>query len=251
MKKLRIVRIAVIGMLLAGTVALVGCSRYKTAHEGQGRGSELSGRSQGQGGRGWSSADTLQDDRATGGFGRLQENRDVLTDPLGGRGRQGGQGQSGRVANQAPVAPEQSGKSVVEIGTPGDLSGTLTYDGSEWYLDTGAETYILHFGNSAYVDSTGIPLREGEMIDIHGFVSGKEIAVATAAMDGQVYTFRSQEGRPMWAGGGRRENQVVRPYNGIPEAQPRGQGGRGRGQQGTQDLPLWYQQSPGEENPQT
>ena len=51
MKKLRIVRIAVIGLLLAGAVALVGCSRYNTAHEsqGKGRGTELAGRSLEQG----------------------------------------------------------------------------------------------------------------------------------------------------------------------------------------------------------
>jgi hypothetical protein len=122
------------------------------------------------------------------------------------------------------------------MGTLGNVSGTLSYDGSEWYLETEKDRYILHFGNSAFVDSTGINLREGEQIDIRGFVSGEEIAVAEARFDAEVYTFRNEDGMPLWAGNGRRDNQIVQPYNGragSASAQPRGQGnGRGQGGQG-------------------
>jgi hypothetical protein len=249
MKKLRIVRIAVIGLLLAGAVALVGCSRYNTAHEsqGKGRGTELAGRSLEQGGRGRNNTAAAQEFRGSGGYGRQQENREYPGDQFrteqfsrrgtgAGNGQAGsgqdGRGQRGQLAAGGSNGPEQSGKSVVEMGTIGNLSGTLSYDGSEWYLDTGKSLYILHFGNTAYVDSTGIDLREGEPIDVRGFVSGNEIAVAAARIDAQVYTFRNEDGMPLWAGNGRRDNQIVQPYDGQGGPnQPRGQGG-GNGQGG-------------------
>jgi hypothetical protein len=206
MIKLRIVRIAVIGLLLAGAVALVGCSRYNTAHESQGKGrrTELTDRNLEPGGRGrnntGTAADNGQDSRSRGG----------------------------RFAELESSTPEQSGKSVVAKGTLGTLSGTLSYDGSEWYMETGKDLYILHFGNSAFVESTGINLRVGESIEIHGFVSGEEIAVASARIGAQVYTFRNENGMPLWAGNGRRDNQIVRPYDSIGGSnQPRNQGGRG------------------------
>ena len=300
MKKLRIVRIAVIGLLLAGAVALVGCSRYNTAHDsqGKGRGSEWAVRDPEQGGRGRNSTDGTEELRGSGGYGRQQASREYPGDRLGADqfGRQGtgagnGQGagqRSGQLVAQKSGGPEQSGKSVVEMGTLGTVSGTLSYDGSEWYLDTDKETYILHFGNSAYVESTGIDLREGEQIDIRGFVSGEEIAVADARIDAQVYTFRSEDGMPLWAGNGRRDNQIVRPNGGgagSAYGQPRGQGGgsgqggQGRGQglgsdgqslerrgpgykdgefegrgrelDGSDALPWWYQQPLEPEDPQS
>jgi hypothetical protein len=292
MKKLRIVRIAVIGLLLAGAVALVGCSRYNTAHEsqGKGRGTELAGRALEQGGRGRNNTSAEQESRGSGGYGRQQENREYPAEQFSRRGNAAGKGQdgrdqSGRLAERGSNGPEQSGKSVTEMGTLGNLSGTLSYDGSEWYLDTDKNQYILHFGNSAYVDSTGINLREGEPIDVRGFVSGEEIAVAAARIDAQVYTFRNEDGMPLWAGNGRRDNQIVRPYDGSGGSnQPRGQGGqggRGRGQgleseggafdrrgpgngdeqlegrgrgrelDGTGELPWWYQQPLEPESSQT
>jgi len=275
MKKLRIVRIAVIGLLLAGAVALVGCSRYDTAREGQGkgRGTELTGRNPDQGGRGRNNTSTAQEPRGAGGYGRLQENRGFTPEQLGRRGSGTGNGQAGRdlsgkLVERGSGGPEKDGKSIVEIGTLDNLSGTLSYDGSEWYLYTDKERYILHFGNSAYVESTGIDLREGESIDVRGFVSRDDIAVAAARIDAEVYTFRSEDGMPLWAGNGRRDNQIVRPYgggSGSMSGQPRGQGfeseggsfdrrgpgsgsqqpeGRGRGREldGTNELPWWYQQ---------
>jgi hypothetical protein len=242
MKKLRIVRIAVIGLLLAGAGALLGCSRYDTAREGQGkgRGTELAGRSLEQDGRGRNNLNSLQDSRGAGGYSRLLENREFSDQQLSRRGSGTGNGQgsrdlSGRLAERGSGGPEQSGKSVVDMGTLGNTSGRLSYDDSEWYLDTGKDLYILHFGNSAYVDSTGINLREGAQIDVRGFVNGEEIAVAAARLNDKVYTFRNEDGMPLWAGNGRRDNQIVQPYgggNGTASGQSRGQGG-GKGQGGS------------------
>jgi hypothetical protein len=255
----------VIGLLLAGAVALVGCSRYDTAREGQGKGhgSEVTNRSFEQGGWDRNSTGAVQESRGTGGFGRRQDTLAAPADPSSRRGGglksgQLGRGQGGRIAEQGSAASEQSGKSVVETGTLGELSGTLAYDGSEWYLETGSARFILHFGNSAYVESTGIDLREGETIDVRGFVSGEEIAVAAARTGDGVYTFRSEDGRPLWAGNGRRDNQIVRPYEGkgTTQGEPRGQGGqgargRGQGREESQELPWWYQQPEGMESPRT
>jgi hypothetical protein len=265
MKKLRIVRIAVIGLLLAGAVALVGCSRYDTAREGQGkgRGTELAGRSQEQGGRGRNNLSEVQESRGAGGYGRLQENREFSDQQLSRRGTgnnnsqgigQGSRDLSGRLAERGSGGPEQSGKSVVDMGTLGNVSGTLSYDGSEWYLDSGKDLYILHFGNSAYVDSTGIDLREGAKIDVRGFVSGEEIAVATARLNDQVYTFRNEDGMPLWAGNGRRDNQIVQPYggsNGAKSGQSRGQGSQGRGQGLESEDGSFERRGPGGGNDQT
>jgi hypothetical protein len=248
MKKLRILRIAMIGLLLAGAVALAGCSRYNTAHEsqGKGRGSEWAVRDPDQGGRGRYSTDGIQELRDSGGYGRQQASREFSGDRFGAEqfGRQGtgnaqaGGQRGGQLVQRGAGGPEQSGKSVVDVGTLGNVSGTLSYDGSEWYLNTEKDTYMLHFGNSAYMELTGIDLREGEQIDIRGFISSEEIAVAQARIDAQVYTFRNEEGMPLWAGSGRRDNQVVRPYGGVGSAYGRphgqgngsGQGGQGRGQ---------------------
>jgi hypothetical protein len=186
MKRLRIVRITVVGLLLAGAVVLVGCSRYSTAHDnrGKGRGAEAASRRLEQGDPG----------------GNRKQDR-----PLEERG-QVGRRQDGRVLKKGSALPEQSGKSVVDSGAIEELAGTLVRDGSEWHLDSGTEMYILHLGNPAYVRSTGIELHEGEPLEVRGFVSGEEIAVVAVWMDGRVYTFRNEDGRPMWAGNGRREN---------------------------------------------
>jgi hypothetical protein len=288
MKKLRNVRIAVIGLLLAGAVALVGCSRYNTAHErqGEGRGTGSVDRNLEQGGWGRNNSGEAFSSRGSGGYGRQQDDREYLSEQFSGRGngagaRRDNRIQDGQLAGRESGGPEQSGKSVVDMGTLGNLSGTLSYDGSEWYLETGKDQYILHFGNSAYVESTGINLREGETIQVRGFISGEEVAVASARLNERVFTFRNEDGMPLWAGNGRRDNQIVRPYNGNggqAAGQPRGQngqngqGGRGRGRgvesedgafdrggqgsgaeqlegrgpggklEGTDRVPWWYQQ---------
>jgi len=255
MKKLRIVRIIVVGLLLAGAVALVGCSRYNAEHEprGQGRATDLAGRNLEQSGRGRNNME--------GTFGRQRENGESATEALGRRGtgignNQESRGQAGRAqgatpAERGPGAPEQSGKSVVAMGSLEDLSGTLTYDGSEWYLDTGKDLMILHFGNSAYVDSTGIDLREGESIEVRGFVSGEEIAVMAARLNDQVFAYRNEDGTPLWAGNGRRDNQIVRSGSGQGRGQGGGeqsgrQGGQGRGY----DDGRFEGRGPGSENEQ-
>jgi len=272
MKKLRIV---LIGLLLAGAVALVGCSRYNTAHESQGKGrnSEVAGRSLGQSGRGGGSSTQGQGNRGSGRNGNAQAQRDFSAERYSRA--QGGTRPEGRFQDSGSNTPDQSGRSVVERGSINTLSGTLQYDGSEWYLNTSKDKYILHFGNSSYVESTGIDLQEGESIEVRGFLSGDEIAVVAARLDSQIFAFRNENGTPLWAGSGRRDNQIVQPYSqGSGAEQPRGKsnnggrggGGRGQGTEGgaidrqgpgsgteqpgsrgrqledSQELPWWYQQ---------
>jgi len=85
---------------------------------------------------------------------------------------------------------------------------------------------------------------------VRGFVSGDEIAVAAALLDEQVYTFRSEDGMPLWAGNGRRDNQIVQPYgggSGSMSEQPRAQSGRGRGQGFESEGGSFDRQGPGSE----
>jgi len=264
MKKLHFV---MIGLMLAGAVALVGCSRYDTAHEGsrgygKGRAAEQteqrlgqSGRSGGSGrgqaerqdGFGGDQADRQgglgrgQSDRAAG-FGRGNSDSPRNFNYLERQNR--GAERFGRNQSQNSGGYEQSGRIVAAEGTVRNLSGLLESEAEEWYLSTDSERYILHFGNKAYVDSTGIDLQEGKDIEIRGFVSGEEIAVATAKLGTAVYEFRHEDGTPMWAGSGRGENQVARAggsgagrgnSEGTGVGRGNGQGtGQGRGRSGAQ-----------------
>ena len=221
---MKMLRIVLMGLLLAA--ALAGCTGQNTAHESQGRGrdSEAAALNREQGGRERSSPTQQQGNRGQGGSGPQSELGRENDRPLGQAG-------AGRDREQIFDTPEQSGKSVVERGSIDDLSGTLKYDGSEWYLDTGNDTYILHFGNSAFMDSTGIELHEGDPIEVRGFVSTDEVAVVSALHNSRLYTFRSEEGTPEWAGRGRRETSIAK-RNSDGAGQPRGQSGQGgRGNQ--------------------
>ena len=236
MKKLRIL---LIGFVLVGAFALVGCSRYNAAHEayGRGRSAESLDRSLEQNGRGRSHRSAAQGNLSAGELGRQQYRPDSAGELLGRNGAvEGPEGRigNGRFLDREANAPLQSGRSVVARASLGDLAGTLRYDGSEWYLDTGESTYMLHFGNSAYVESTGIDLQEGDLVEVRGFIDGKEVAVVTASVDSGVFTFRNEDGAPMWAGRGRREGRVARPYvnrrgAGQLPGQPMPEGGGGPG----------------------
>jgi hypothetical protein len=152
--------------------------------------------------------------------------------PFSGSGKQSND--LGRGLQNPPLSetPEQSGRIVVEKGNVADVKGTLRYDGSEWYLDTDDGSYILHFGNSAYVESTGMELQAEDPAEVRGFVSGEEIAVISAVHDAQIYTFRDEDGTPLWAGRGRREGRIAEQDG--SRGGSAGTGGRGQGRQGNQ-----------------
>jgi hypothetical protein len=102
------------------------------------------------------------------------------------------------------VAHDLNGRDVVETGEMTALEGTLRYDASEWYLDTNDGSYLLHFGNRAYLEKTGMDLEEGERISVDGFAEGSDIAVVSVKSDGETFIFRNADGTPRWAGRGER-----------------------------------------------
>jgi hypothetical protein len=193
MKKIHLV---IIGVLLAGTVLMVGCSRHSPARGSERRGSN------------------------TGYYGRNA----VL--PANGQARD--------VQNRNSV---QFGGPAAAAGSIRELSGVLQYDGSEWFLRNDSGRYLLRFGNAAYLDSTGIDLRDGENIEIRAFIEAEEATVISARIGSQSYTFRSEAGVPLWAGNGRRGGR-----NG---------GGQGRNGDGNDLRPRRFQQLPGPNVPQS
>ncbi|MBN2323674.1 MAG: hypothetical protein JXQ30_08065 [Spirochaetes bacterium] len=102
------------------------------------------------------------------------------------------------------VAHDVNGRDVVETGEVVTLEGTLRLEAYEWYLDTDDESYLLHFGNRAYLESTGIDLAEGDRISVDGFAGGSDIAVVSVKSDGETFIFRNTDGTPRWAGRGER-----------------------------------------------
>jgi hypothetical protein len=100
-------------------------------------------------------------------------------------------------------ASERTGRDVADAGTLRTLSGTLASDDTEWYLDSAEGRYLLHLGNSSYVEQTGLILEAGETAVVKGIVDADEVSVVSLEIDGTTFAFRSEDGRPLWAGGGR------------------------------------------------
>ena len=101
-------------------------------------------------------------------------------------------------------AHDVTGREVVETGEMTVLEGTLRYESPVWYLDTEEGSYLLHFGNRGYLESTGIPIEDEKKISVEGFAEGNDIVVVSASADGKTYSFRDPDGVPFWAGRGKR-----------------------------------------------
>lgn len=197
MKKLHKILIGCgVAGLLAGALVLSGCTRTGEVVQGyQGRRYAEAA----QAGRGDPRHEplALRDGLAAGGgYGQRGQGR-LAEDGLG-------YGQGYGSSRALPPQPtEVSGRGVVESGTLSSLTGTLEAEGTEWYLQAAERRFALHFGNTSYVQSTGVPLAPGASVQVRGFVDGNELAVASIDVDGQRFAFRTDEGVPLWAGRGR------------------------------------------------
>lgn len=60
-------------------------------------------------------------------------------------------------------------------------------------------TYIELAPNFYWAD---IPLAIGDIVTITGFNNGEQIHTQTLMLKGEIYTFRTAEGQPLWSGGG-------------------------------------------------
>jgi hypothetical protein len=181
------IRSIVFASMVAGAVALATAGCTGTAEVGNGQGA---GRGAQAGGRYTASADAEE-------FGRRSERRETV-DP----------------------ASDRTGREVAETGELRGLSGELAQQDGEWYLEAAEGRYLLHLGNTAYVERTGIDLEAGEKIEVRGLVDGDEVSVVSIVADGKSYAFRSEDGVPLWAGNGR--------GSGGGDRTGASQGGRGR-----------------------
>jgi len=91
------------------------------------------------------------------------------------------------------------GREILDEGNAITVTGTLKYDTSEWYLKTKDGSYLLHFGNKTWLESTGIVLKDGEECSIKGISTEDDIVVSKATVDGKTYSFRDKDGIPLWA----------------------------------------------------
>lgn len=96
-----------------------------------------------------------------------------------------------------------NGKDVIDKGNVSELTGVLTNDGSEWYLESSSKKMLIHLGPEFYRDEMGLKLEENKSIDITGYVYEDEITPISVKYDGKEYIFRDNDGRPLWAGKGR------------------------------------------------
>jgi len=113
----------------------------------------------------------------------------------------------GGVRGVVEPASERTGRDVADAGTLQTLSGTLASDDTEWYLDSADGRFLLHLGNASYVEQTGVVLEAGETAVVRGIVDADEVSVVSLEIDGKTFAFRSEDGRPLWAGGGRGAGQ--------------------------------------------
>ncbi len=91
---------------------------------------------------------------------------------------------------------EIKGKDVVAGGTVQTLSGILKEDGGhEWLLVTAKETCELHHGPEAYRESKKFPLREGQKVEVKGFVFEKHITPITIKTAQEAFVLRDETGR--------------------------------------------------------
>ncbi len=124
---------------------------------------------------------------------------------VSGNGSPGGQGNG------------NSGNPSTNNGVPqADISGATTVHGTvvsfdltglSLTLDDGTALYV-QLGSSRYSQSIGFAPQVGEGVTVNGFPGDQGLYSAiTVTLDtpdgrGQVYSFRSSTGQPLWAGGG-------------------------------------------------
>jgi hypothetical protein len=205
----------VAGFALAAAITLAGCSAHSdNAEYGPGAARRLS-------------AEAGNADYEPGGYGRGQRWAD--DQKLADAPRAGGED----VVRQGPggerLAEAGKGRGFAEedLGEMVTFEGVLSQRDEEWYLETDSGRYQLGFGRPDYRDSIGIDLRAGATAEVRGHITeGEEISVVTCDIDGSRYTFRTEEGIPLWSGRYRADAEAQLSQQ---DGNGRRGGGRGRG----------------------
>ena len=123
----------------------------------------------------------------------------------GGNGNgNGGQGRGNSAQSAVNGTPQVQAQANAAGATT--VHGTVvSYDltGLSITTDDGQALYI-QLGNSRYGQSIGFAPQIGEGVTVNGFVGDQGLYSAitvTSDSTGQTYSFRDENGRPLWAGG--------------------------------------------------
>jgi hypothetical protein len=151
--------------------------------------------------RGRASADGGHYGRGQGGRECSDEISQLNTGPLGRSGQGRGQGQVGETSQR----DAQSQASVEEWQT---VEGTVvSLDDGELVVATAdGQEITVKLGPSWYWAEQDFPLAAGDQVTLTGFYDGDDFEVGQIVnkASGQTLTLREADGRPRWAGRGRR-----------------------------------------------
>jgi hypothetical protein len=123
-----------------------------------------------------------------------------------GQGGSGGQGNGSQGNAAAGSQSATNGIPQANVTGATTVHGTVvSFDqmGLSLTLDDGSALYI-QLGNSRYSQSIGFAPQVGEKVTVYGFNGDQGLFSAiTVTLDstGQVYSFRSETGQPLWSGG--------------------------------------------------
>ena len=96
------------------------------------------------------------------------------------------------------------GRDVARGGSLQDVSGSLLYDGNEWFLTDAATTYELHMG--PYGHDETLPFVDGAGAVVQGFVLDEHIAPLQVITGSETHEFWHESRYPLWAGNGALRN---------------------------------------------
>jgi hypothetical protein len=131
----------------------------------------------------------------------------------GGSGGQGNGGQGNGGQGNAAAGSQSATNGVPQANVAGatTVHGTVvSFDqmGLSLTLDDGSALYV-QLGNSRYSQSIGFAPQVSETVTVYGFNGDQDLFSAiTVTLDstGQVYSFRTETGQPLWSGGNGKGN---------------------------------------------
>ena len=106
-------------------------------------------------------------------------------------------------------AGDLRGRDVAGKGNIQTMEGSLAYEKNEWYVTNSSGKFLIHIGPEFYQNEIGLKFKANEKVKITGYVYQNSIAPQTVTYNEKIYKFRDSNGRPLWAGRGKRRNQNV------------------------------------------
>lgn len=138
-----------------------------------------------------------------------EQYQSIITNTVGNGNGNGGQGNGN--GGQGNGQSANNGIPQANIAGATTVHGTVvSFDqmGLSLTLDDGTALYV-QLGNSRYSQTIGFAPQVGEGVTVYGFPGDLDAYSAiTVTLDGtgQVYAFRDESGRPLWAGGNGKGN---------------------------------------------